>query len=180
MNEKQLLQEQKVVKLGFRLGRKSSMMTAASDQIILSDNELTKERVQYADHADEKQIMELLVVNFNPLYAFLPGKEELSRLIKEKSVFLIRDKNELQAVLISELGKSVATIRQVCVAEKERGKGLGKALVDAYHRHYNNRAISFQHWVDIDNVSAINMYQRVGYRFSLRKANEYIFIREEK
>ena len=43
-----------------------------------------------------------------------------------------------------------------------------------YHSLYVGRAASFRHWVDINNVPAVNMYLGLGYTFSLRRANEYI------
>ncbi len=174
MNEKQLRQVGKIESLGFILGRKSGVMTAAPGEIIHGCG--SESMVQYADAQDAMQISELLKENFNPLYAFLPGEEELEEMISALRVFIIRGNERIKAVLVSDFSKGTASIRQVAVAKQEREKGFGKLLLESYHNKYRPDAVMFQHWVDLDNKPAIHMYQSFGYRFSLRKANEYILL----
>lgn len=53
-------------------------------------------------------------------------------------------------------------------------------ILKAYHDRYKTEVMSFNHWVDLNNIAAVNMYRSFGYEFNLRKANEYILITEEE
>lgn len=174
MNEKQRLQVQKIESMGFRLGRESGMMCSAPDQLAVFCAGEADNICRTAGPEDAAQILALINLYFDPLYAFLPTEEELLGFISEGRALVIRDGDGIAAALISSFEKRIASIRQVAVASAHRGKGLGKAIVQAYHSKYMGEAASFQHWVDLNNTPAVNMYLSFGYSFGLRKANEYI------
>lgn len=180
MNDKQRLQENKILSLGFQLGRRSGLMTAKAEQIVQEDEIRTDSEIICAVPEDITGIRSLLDESFNPLYAFLPTEEEMQQLVNNQMVFVNRRDSMICAVLVSSIEKGIASIRQIAVKKAWRGQGLGKALVDRYHQHYINDVSGFQHWVDLENTPAISMYHAFGYRFSLRKANEYILVRKEK
>ena len=98
----------------------------------------------------------------------------LDAAIGEGRVLVIRDGRDVAAALISGFEKRIASVQQVAVAPAYRGRGFGKAIMRAYHALYADRAASFQHWVDLNNAPAVDMYLGFGYGFTLRKANEYI------
>ena len=179
LNEKQLLQIEKIEAMGFHLGRESGVMSSASDNIVVYDDVQINELCCHAYEQDATQILDLMNLNFNPLYSFLPTLQELCSAIKEENVFVIRDGERIVAALISGFEKKVATIHLVAVDSAYRGKSLGKVIVQAYHDNYKDKAIIFQHWVDLNNAAAVNMYCNFGYKFNLRKANEYILIVKE-
>ena len=111
----------------------------------------------------------------------MPDEAELRTAIGEGCVLVRKERNALTGALLCELTKDVASIHQIAVDPAFRGKGIGKALLGAYHAKLINDATSFQHWVDLHNAPAVKMYGSVGYRFNLRKANEYIkLIRRNK
>lgn len=176
LNEKQLLQIEKISALGFHLGRESGVMSSAPVSIVVCDDGQMKELCCLADEQDAMQVLDLMKRCFNPLYSFLPTLQELCNTIKEEKVFVIRDGNKIVAALISGFEKKVATIHLVAVDSAYRGKSLGKVIVQAYHDKYKGKAVLFQQWVDLNNVAAVNMYRNFGYKFNLRKANEYILI----
>lgn len=177
MNGKQLLQLEKIQSLGFILGRESGLMSAPADQILLPEETKDEYRCVDAIGEDIPQILELLNLSFNRLYAFLPDRDELEKYIQERRVLVIREGEKIAAVLISSFEKKVASINQVAVDPAYRGKKLGKTILRAYHSKYiNEDAVLFQHWVDKNNAVAVCMYQNHGYKFGVRYANEYILI----
>ena len=179
LNEKQLLQIKKIETMGFSLGRKSSVMYSAPNRINVYNNDQSNKICCTADEQDLFQVYDLMKLCFNPLFSFLPTLQELSNVIKEGKVLVIRDDGKIAAALISGFAKKIATIHLVAVNPVYRGKNFGKAIVQAYHNKYKEEAGLFQQWVDLKNMPAINMYQYFGYKFGLRKANEYIYIVKE-
>ena len=180
MNEKQLLQIEKVNAMGFSLGRESGMMCSSATAVVTSSAEPANGICCLADVRDAEQILNLMNIVFDPLYSFLPSMQELCDDIKEGRVIVIRDGEKIAAALISSFEKKIAMIKQVAVNPAYRGKQFGKVLLQAYHSKYCGEASLFQHWVDLNNYTAINMYRKFGYEFNLRKANEYILRVKEK
>lgn len=162
--------------MGFQLGRRSGMMLLPAENVIPLLQNIPEETVLFASQEDTGKVLSLLYDCFNPLYSYIPDEEEMFRNISENRVWIIRNEDQLAAVLNSRLEKNNALISHVAVAREFRGRGYGKMLVEVYHRAYKNQVRNFQHWVDLDNTSALNMYSAFGYQFTSRKANEYILL----
>lgn len=173
LNEKQAKQIRMIEQMGFRLGRESSLMRVSADAIRTELPE--NDRCAFSEQSDADEILRLIYSTFNPLYSFLPTAEELAQAIEEKRVFVVRDQRRAVGVLVSSLSKKIATLHLLAVNPEYRGKGLGRLLCDFYHKHYRADAAAFQHWVDLKNEPAIHMYEKFGYEFTSRKANEYIY-----
>ena len=70
--------------------------------------------------------------------------------------------------------KFLSELRYIFVINRYRGLGLGKELLNSYL--FNTSKINKkQLWVLDNNLSAINLYLKYGYRFD--KLNDHIFIR---
>ena len=178
LNAKQETQISLLESFGFTLGRNSGLMKAEKKNVV---NQYFKEndyKYESADPEDAIGILDLLYKTFNPLYAFLPTENELGNLINENKVIVVRDNQSIAGALISNVDKQTASIMQLAVNDKYRRQGIAKKLVQDYHNKYINDVDSFQHWVDLENRNAINLYQNFGYEFTLRKANEYILLKE--
>ena len=169
-------QIEQIISMGFNLGRSSGMMGLSSDEVRFICSDYPFDNISFAEKKDCDEVMRLLTSCFNPLYAFLPDEEELLNNIAEQRVWILKEKGVIAAVLNSRYEKNTAAISHVGVDSKYRGKGYGKKLVETYHRFYRDRVRIFQHWVDLENSYAINMYKKFGYQFSLRKANEYLYL----
>lgn len=63
-----------------------------------------------------------------------------------------------------EAGGLCVWIEEMYVFPDARGKGIGTLLFDRIHQEYP-RAARFRLEVEEDNVSAIRLYQRLGYEF---------------
>lgn len=174
-NQSQLLQIRMIESMGFHLGRESGLMSASSDRIREVSPAQEPGPVCAAEPEDAPEILALMYASFNPLYAFLPTEEELETAIREGRVLVIRSGDKVAAALISGFERGIASIQQVAVDPAFRGKRLGRQIVEHYHAKYMEEARSFQHWVDLNNRVALNLYHSFGYELVSRKANEYIF-----
>lgn len=170
LTEEQRIQEEILLSIGFSLGRESAMMTA--DPSVVSPEKAADSRIQPAREQDAVQIMQLLTDNFDPLYAFIPTMEELCAKIAQGSVLVCLSGGDVAGVLNSSQTKRQAVIDHLAVRDK--GMGIGKALVQAFLAKYKESAGQYCHWVDIHNTPAVELYKRFGYSFGVKRANEYI------
>ena len=172
--DKQLLQIRRLLEMGFSLGRESAVMSCSRDALIshrLPDLHVVHEALP----SEISEILALLQNTFDPRFAYLPSREELCTALRDGRLLTVSKEGRLLAVLHAGLEGSAAMIRHLAVAEAYRGNGLGKCLVEAYHRKYVAQASVFRHWVDVKNAAAIALYRSFGYDFSIRKACEYVF-----
>lgn len=175
LTEKQKREIGQISMLGFHLGRESGLMTAIPEQIVRQEPEHQRGLVSKAVQADAEQVLELIHRSFDPLFAFIPDWDEMAIAISDGRVFVIRNSERaVIATLHSGFEKGIAIIHHVAVAPNARGNGYGKALIKAYHDNYIGRTSRFQHWVDLHNRVAVNIYLGLGYEFGVRKANEYV------
>ena len=174
LTENQKKQIAQINGMGFYLGRESGLMSLPSSEVRHLDNCSLEYDITLADDGDLEPVMELLYKCFDPLYAFLPDTEELLFNISHSQVWVMKSKNEIKAVLNSKVEKNSAIISHIAVSPSCRGCGLGKLMVDTYHHCYADRVRTFQHWVDLNNKPAMNMYTCFGYQITLRRANEYV------
>ena len=171
-NPNQQLQIARLLELGFELARESGLMSCSPDALI--PHKLPEAQIHSATEEEIPEILDLLYQAFDPRFAFLPTAEELRTAVVENRLFAASREGHVAAALHAGFEKTVAIVHHVAVDESFRGCGLGKCLLDYYHRRFAGQATAYQHWVDLHNVPALAMYKSFGYGFSLRKANEYI------
>lgn len=170
----QQMQIRRINEMGFELKRESSEMLLLKSDAHFDESLLATE---FAKADDVEAIYNILSDSFNPLFAFLPKKDELLDLIEKKRIFVIRH-NGIQGVLNSDVEKNIAYIRQLAISSKSRGLGYGRLLVNAFIKEYYHEVEKYCHWVDIDNTNAISLYKKFGYNFGIKKANEYVLRRK--
>lgn len=122
------------------------------------------------DFADELEDVLFAVELFNSVFDPYSGdyisQEQIRRLLDERNI-LIAYKNGLRAGALHFYYKSNRVwLGHVAVLDKYRGQHLGSALVDTYIRkNAENNSVRFSLWVQQQNQTAINMYQRKGFRY---------------
>lgn len=161
----------RIEQMGFVLGRESGRMTLSAAQ---AAREGAADRVRCAAAGEEECIGQLFAATFNPLYSYLPDREELAGAIAEKRVYVVFSGESLCAALYAQREKQTAVIRLLAVSPAYRQQGLGRQLVQFYHASLADKVDAFTHWVDLHNTGAIRLYQGFGYAFDSRRANEYI------
>lgn len=171
LEEKDRLHLRRIGELGFRRSRQSRQLTAVPEALVVCP---THAEAGEAVEAEAGEILSLLLRTFDPRYAYLPTMEGLLASIAAGEVWVIRREGRPVAVLRGAREKQYACLRQLAVAPEFRGRGYAAALLNRYHRHYLPQVVGFRHWVDLENSAAIALYQRFGYRFGLRRADEYI------
>ncbi len=174
MTPKQLVQVEKIYAMGFNLGRESSQMTLDVQALTLETLLPVAYELSFAQEADADAILEMLNKTFDKLYAFIPSKEELCRILKECHIWVLKDNGSIAALLHASQQKDYATIEHLVVAEQYRGQRLAAYLLQNYHNYYRDSVRAFCHWVDIHNKPAVKLYSTFGYNFGIKKANEYI------
>ncbi len=173
LSPKQQAEIRRIEQMGFTLGRESGRMILPADQLAPGG---AAERVRMAEPGEEAVIGQLFSETFNPLYSYLPTRQELTEAIAAGRVYAVFSRNILCAALYAQVEKQCATIRLLAVSPSYRREGLGRQLVQFYHDSLASQVRTFAHWVDLHNTGAIHLYQMFGYSFDPRRANEYILL----
>ena len=175
MNEHQLLQEKILKNSGYILKRKSSQLSvSAKDVFCITNFGDKKMSIKYGVKDESDKYMDILYSNFNPLFAFLPNKQELHDLIDNKCIICAYCDGKLAGILNAEPVKNTVWIRHFVISKDFRGKGIGRCLLGEGQRIHIDECRDFKCWVDINNTPSIELYKKFGYKFDGRKANEYV------
>lgn len=124
----------------------------------------------YIDFATELEdalfACELFNSVFDPYSGDYISREQICQLLDERKI-LIAYKNNLHAgALHFYSANNRVWLGHVAVLDKYRGQYLGDILVDTYIKeNMNNNKVRFSLWVQQQNQTAINMYQKKGFRY---------------
>jgi folate-dependent phosphoribosylglycinamide formyltransferase PurN len=175
LNEQQLLQEKILKKNGFALERESSLMSVSAKTVHLPELNPDQNLVlKFGNKDDCDKYLELMYSRLNPLFSFLPDKEELLDLINKKCIICAYYDEMLVGVLNIEVVKNDVWARHLIISEEYLGRNIGNRLFTEGHRFYKNDCCVFKSWVDIHNIPGIKVHEKIGYKFDDRKANEYV------
>ena len=170
LTEEQRAQEKALLSMGFRLGCESALMYA--DPAVVAPKGEIDPRVVPARPQDISQVRQMLLETFDEIYAFIPSEEELLAKAEKGEVLVCRNNDLVTGVVTVGQTKRQAMMHSLVV--KDRGAGLGRALVHAFMIKYRDTSNLFCHWVDIHNTPAVEYHKHFGYSFGLKRANEYI------
>lgn len=106
-------------------------------------------------------IINFLEENFDIYAERIPTFDELKRL--SNTTYLIKKKNEIAAVLISEKKGFTEELRYWLVSRNYRGKGFGSILMQ-YFLNSNSDTKRFLLWVQENNKDAIDKYKYFGFK----------------
>lgn len=135
---------------------------------------LHKTEPEYCSLNDLSEIRQMLDTNFSPIGDYIPDDVGLNTFIQNKSIICLRNGANLKGYLIFEDKGKTSYIRNVCVDNGYRGKGVGKELMSAYfymHRDFKG----FTLWCKTTNGPAINLYTKVG-GYHNEDLHDYIYI----
>jgi len=103
------------------------------------------------------------------------------KLYTERCIWVAKDENDQFAgALHQTIERNVAWISHVAVQEKNRGRGIGSALIDTFvEQNRIDDKSRYMLWVQAHNNAAVNMYQEKGFKYmnkstiSMLKKNNY-------
>lgn len=117
-----------------------------------------------ADISDAKKIEEILCNNFDPVCERVPDISELSVLIDNGDVAVVKSDNNIKGLLISNMDNQQLHLRYWWVSPEKRGNGIGSSLINYYfQKAFDINAKGLFLWVDVNNVNAINRYSHFGF-----------------
>jgi len=143
-----------------------------------------------ASEADIPELIDLLAVLFSIEQDFSPDTDKqrrgLAALLASPTghIAIARDTTSravgmatAQLLISTAEGAPSAWIEDVVVQEDFRGKGLGRALLDAVLDWARNQgAVRAQLLADLDNAPALAFYERVGWRPTRLGARRLILV----
>ena len=175
LNDHQLLQEKILKKNSFVLERESSQMSVNTKDVLLQSVNLDQKlSFKYGNKNECDRYIEMLYSIFNPLFAFLPSKQELLGLIDNKCIICAYYDDKLVGLLNIELENNNAWLRHILVSTDFRGNNIGKFLLQEGYKSLIYDCKKIKCWVDIHNIPAIKLYEKFGNKLNDRKANEYV------
>lgn len=123
------------------------------------------EEPSYCINTDATVIEQMIRDTFESIGDEIPTHTEILRFINRRNIICIRkekDESDLEGYIIFEDKGKTSYIRNVCVINHSRGKGIGKRLLNMYfgiHKDYK----SFTLWCNDENVFAQKLYESAGY-----------------
>jgi GNAT superfamily N-acetyltransferase len=118
----------------------------------------------------------LLKAHFDKLSEQLPSHQELLDWVKEESIFLYKEGNQIGGFIIFDNQGVSLTLRYWFVHPDYRNRHIGSQLYQAMM--WAGRASKRQmHWVVSDNENAIVRYQHFGYQFD--NLMDVVFVKEQ-
>jgi hypothetical protein len=118
--------------------------------------------IEVALNGDAPEILRLIEGSFDRFADQLPALYEIEDAIAARQILIIKQIDEIAAVLFFETQGLTSTIRYWLVAAPFHSRGLGSTLI----RHYflNQPAVRrFILWVTATNQNAVQKYQHYGY-----------------
>lgn len=134
--------------------------------------------VCYASEKSSKEIQYLLESTFDKYTSNLPSESELKQAIVENNVLLIKDKKDSENFMgfigFSET-KGISVIDYFIIKEEYRSKGLSSVLLDYYiQKEVLEKNYRAHLWVQTDNLPAIGLYKKFGYKSEGVYSNSYL------
>lgn len=137
-------------------------------------DKLLEEVVEYCTEEDIPDIRYMLDTNFSVIGDYIPSDTELRAFIQNEAVICLRDVRNIMGYVIFEDKGRTSYIRNICVSEKYRRKGIGGKLMSVYfymHKDFKG----FTLWCKTTNKPALKLYTNGG-GYSNEDLHNYIFI----
>lgn len=134
---------------------------------------LLKADMDFCMPEDIPVIRHMLDNNFSTIGDYIPTEDELRQFVLNGAIICQRDGRNMMGYIIFEDKGKTSYIRNICVDERYRGKGVGKQLMASYfymHRNFKG----FTLWCKTTNTIALRLYKLGGYYSET--LHDFIFI----
>lgn len=165
-------------KRGFRAYKTAQRMTKK----INADSFIEpSENIQPLDEEHLSQVEQGLVQWFDPIGDLVPTHEEMLRIVKEKRLLGILNKNEQVVAFLSfECEAKVLTIIDIAVDPTHRSMGIGGQLLQYLSQvGLNSGARYIRSWVNQGNKNSERLHLRIGFQFDGKISEKFILNMEE-
>ena len=126
-------------------------------------------RIEEAQSIDEvKQACELFNASFDHYSGDFISESEYTSLLEGKNILIARDNagNSFLGALHHTVENRVAWISHVAVLPEARGHHVGLGLAETFvQRYYVDEKSRYMLWVQHQNTAAVNMYQKMGFKY---------------
>jgi len=128
---------------------------------------MTMVSIKIATTMDEvKYACELFNSSFDSFSGDFIPESEYETLRDNGDVVVATIGDLLSGALHQTIENNVAWISHVAVGEHARGRHVGQSLVDFYvTRNMKSEKSRYMFWVQRQNIPAVNMYQKKGFRY---------------
>ena len=100
---------------------------------------------------------------------YIPENKDVYEYLRAYQHILIAYNNENKqflGALHQDLDRGVNILRHIAVDSSARGKGVGRALLDAFvERNHKSEDTRYMLWVQQQNEAAVRMYRNKGFKF---------------
>ncbi len=127
----------------------------------IQQNYVFDSRVEHPSENDFEEILFLLEQNFDKYSERIPTLEKLK--LWQKSTFIIKENNEIAAILVTETKGKSNEQHFWLVLEKFRGKGYGE-LIFTYCLNFNPNITRYMSWLDVRNSYSIKKHAEFGFK----------------
>lgn len=112
-----------------------------------------------AEKKDAKGIFALMGACFDKVTGYVPNFSQIEKECENGLFYMVTKEDKIAGVLRRGQSGKLAQIKHLCVDKEFRGQGIGKILCNEFLRE-NPKAIV---WTGKENVSALNLYQSLGF-----------------
>lgn len=157
-----------LLKCGFQVNLRRDLLQGTYLQLQPSED-YPDVRIRRADTKEEvSKACKLFNNTFDRYTGDYISDQEYGSLLVEGRILMAYDlRHTFLGALHQTVEQNVARISHIAVVEDYRGQGVGSALLNAFVEGNKRDGKSrYALWVQSDNVSAVNMYDRKGFRYS--------------
>lgn len=152
---------------GFKNHLKRDNLIAMYSEIPLVDFTDPNVVLRYACLDDADKLHSVYLSSFDPFTGDMLSRDDIQYRINSKQIISAYSENELCGFLEFEVKNSIVWLNHIAILENFRGKGISNYLVSEYVRTNKlNDNTKYQLWVIQDNIAAVNLYSKFGFRYN--------------
>lgn len=145
---------------------RDNMVAIYSEMPLVEINE-SNVTIRHAQPNEADLLHSVYLLSFDLYSGDMLGRADIQNRINSKQIICAYSDNELCGFLEFEIKNSIVWLNHIAVLENFRGKGISNQLISKYIRlNKVNENTRYQLWVIQDNIAAVNLYKKFGFRYN--------------